>query len=193
MAIEQSSLSEFNQNEPQLRNANNSDWFISLDGRALANHILDFCDVHARPMTNLSLQKIIFFCHVWALLDFDKPLIKQEFEAWEYGPVLQYVYRDFKQAGDSHILFRAKKVDPETGRAVIVENEMPSELKIYLCKILDFYTRLSASQLVNLSHITSGPWDQVWNHEGKTNPGMRISNNAIKLFYSTAKATLSYR
>jgi uncharacterized phage-associated protein len=193
VAIEQSSSIGFSQHGPQFQHAKNQDWLISLDGRALANHVLDFCDAHERPITNLSLQKIVFFCHVWTLLDFDRPLVKQEFEAWEYGPVLQYVYRDFKQAGDSPISFRAKKIDPATGQAVVVGNEMPDELKIYLNKILGFYTRLSAGQLVNLSHVKSGPWDQVWNHEGKTNPGMRISNGAIKLFYSTAKATLSYR
>jgi len=193
VAIERPSSIGFNQHEPQFQQAKNQDWLIALDGRALANHVLDFCHAHERPITNLSLQKIVFFCHVWTLLDFDKPLVKQEFEAWEYGPVLQYVYRDFKQAGDSPISFRAKKFNPSTGRSVIVESEMPSELEIYLNKILDFYTRLSASQLVSLSHVTSGPWDQVWNHEGKTNPAMRISNGAIKLFYSTAKTTLSYR
>ena len=162
-----------------------------IDGRALANYILDFCDAQKRPITNLSLQKIVFFCHVWTLIDFDKPIIKQEFEAWEFGPVLQYVYREFKNAGDSPILNRAKKLDPVTGQHVIVENTLPNEIRVHLNNILNFYTRLSAGQLVNLSHVKSGPWEQVWNHAGKTNPGMRISNDAIKMFYSTAKETLS--
>ena len=62
---------------------------MSYDGRAVANFVLDFCDQHQRGITNLSLQKIVYFCHVWSLIEFDRPLVKQRFEAWQYGPVLQ--------------------------------------------------------------------------------------------------------
>lgn len=56
---------------------------MSLDGRAIANFVLDYCEKHARPVTNLSLQKIIYFCHVWSLVKLQKPLVKQQFEAWQ--------------------------------------------------------------------------------------------------------------
>jgi uncharacterized phage-associated protein len=161
-----------------------------IDGRGLANYILDFCDSQHRAVTNLALQKIIYFCHVWALLEFDKPLVKQEFEAWEYGPVLQYVYREFKHAASSPISNRAKKIDLATGLPSVVLLNPPKELEQFLKKVLNFYTRLSASQLVNLSHVQNGPWDKAWHHDGKTNPGMRISNRDIKKFYSVAPEAL---
>jgi uncharacterized phage-associated protein len=169
---------------------NVQDW-VPLDGRAVANYVLDFCDAKGRQLTNLSLQKVVYFCHVWVLLDFNKPLVKQEFEAWEFGPVLQYLYREFKEYGDAAISGRAKKLEPSSGARVVVRDEIPKQISGYLEKILDFYTRLSASQLVSMSHVNDGPWDQVWNHEGKINPGMRIPNEAIQRFYSSAKTGLS--
>jgi len=37
------------------------------DGRDIANRILDICDNLDVSISNLALQKIIFFCHVWTL------------------------------------------------------------------------------------------------------------------------------
>lgn len=58
------------------------------DGREVANYILDYANDNGIPMINLGLQKITYFCHVWFLISVGKPLIKQNFEAWEFGPVL---------------------------------------------------------------------------------------------------------
>ena len=66
------------------------------DGRAVANFVLDHTDRLGASLTNLSLQKLVYFCHVWSLIGLHKPLIRHSFEAWECGPVLQYLYREFK-------------------------------------------------------------------------------------------------
>jgi len=71
---------------------------MSHDGRAVANFVLDVCEQAGREVTNLSLQKIVFFCHAWSLAVRKEPLVKHEFEAWQFGPVLQYLYREFKVA-----------------------------------------------------------------------------------------------
>lgn len=154
-----------------------------LDGRAVANYVLDYADNKGRQISNLALQKILYFCHVWTLIELNRPLIRQEFEAWEFGPVLQYVYREFKQAEDRAIVTRAKRLDPSTGVFVEAECVLPDDIKGLLDRVLELYTQLSASQLVKLSHVENGPWHSVWNHEGNINPGMRISNEQIVQFY----------
>jgi uncharacterized phage-associated protein len=45
---------------------------------------------------NLTVQKIVYFCNVWSLIELGRPLIRHKFEAWEFGPVLPYLYREFK-------------------------------------------------------------------------------------------------
>ncbi|MEG3619142.1 type II toxin-antitoxin system antitoxin SocA domain-containing protein [Magnetovibrio sp. PR-2] len=161
---------------------------MSYDGRAIANFVLDYCEDNGHPITNLSLQKIVYFCHVWSLITLGRPLIRHQFEAWKYGPVLQYLYREFKSFDDDIITNRAKQLDPKTGikqNAVCDFDPVTEEL---LRDVVKFYSQLSAGQLVDLSHVTGGPWHQVWNHDGDVQPGMKIENKDILEFYSKASA-----
>ena len=156
------------------------------DGRGIANFILDFCDGSGRTVTNLALQKIVYFCHVWSLIEFYRPLVRHKFEAWEYGPVLPYLYREFKGFDRSPIVGRAKQIDPVDGRHRIVQCDFDERTHALLSRIVAFYSRLRASDLVELSHAEGGPWHAVWNHTGTVNPGMKIDDVAIRDFYSRA-------
>jgi uncharacterized phage-associated protein len=111
----------------------------ALDGRAVANFVLDFCEARGRHITNLSLQKIVYFCHVWSLIEFKKPLLKHHFEAWQYGPVLQYLYREFRNFDDRPISGRAKKIDPATGKREVVQYGFDADTETLLKRIVDFY------------------------------------------------------
>jgi len=50
--------------------------------------------------------------------------------------------------------------------------------------VVAIYGRLSAAVLRYLTHAPGSPWDKVWHHGGKVNPGMRIHNCEIQRFYS---------
>ncbi len=158
---------------------------MTVDGRAVANFVLDYCLSKGRPITNLSLQKIVYFCHVRSLVCLDRPLIRQNFEAWQFGPVLQYLYREFKDFQDNPITGRAKRLDPSTGSMYVVEYHFDKETESLLDETVDFYSRISAGDLVRLSHAPGGPWERTWNHAGAVNPGMKINNDAIKKYYSS--------
>lgn len=157
------------------------------DGRAVANFILDVSSQNGREITNLALQKIVYFCHVWSLVLLGRPLIKQEFEAWKHGPVLQYLYHQFKNCDRRPINERAQKLDQATGSQVVVEYRFDSDIESLLHKVVVTYSRFSAGELVEISHEKGGPWDKVWNHQGQVNPGMRICNQEIVDFYSRVK------
>ena len=164
---------------------------MSLDGRAVANFVLDICEARGRGITNLSLQKIVYFCHVWSLIELDRPLVKHRFEAWQFGPVLQYLYREFKAFESDPIVGRAKGIDPGTGEKRVVPYAFDKQTEELLTEVVDFYSRLSAADLVRLSHVKGGPWDTVWNHEGRVNPGMKIDNAVISAYYAKARAPFS--
>lgn len=154
------------------------------DGRAVANFVLDLCDKRNRAVSNLSLQKILFFCHTWHLIETGLPLIRHSFEAWEYGPVLQYVYHDFKRFGAETITERSTALDRRSGGHFVVREQFDDDTLILLEKVVDFYSRMSPSELVRLSHSPDGPWHRAWNHSGKANPGMQIADENILAFYS---------
>lgn len=160
---------------------------MAFDGRAIANYILDRCDQTGRPITNLALQKIVYFCHVWSLVKLERPLIKHKFEAWQHGPVLQYLYQEFKSYDKEPIKTRALALDVNTGKKIVASCTIDEATTSLLNQVIDFYSRLSAGYLVDLSHVRGGPWETVWNHGGSINPGMKIDNDEIVVFYSKAR------
>lgn len=160
------------------------------DGRAIANIILDHTNANGIEISNLSLQKILFFCHSWFLVMTGAPLVRQYFEAWELGPVLPDVYRQLKGAGHKTITSHAKRLDIVSGAAVTATCEIGAEELATLTKIIDFYSRMTPTQLVGLSHVTDGPWWRTWNHEGKAKPGMRIDNDLILDYYSNLRGPI---
>jgi uncharacterized phage-associated protein len=158
------------------------------DGRAVANFILDYCDGQGRTVTNLALQKIVYFCHVWSLIALGGPLVRQKFEAWEFGPVLPYLYRAFRNYDRAPIVGRATYIDSTDGRQRIVGYDFDFETESLLRETVEFYSRLRAGDLIELSHVEGGPWHLVWNHTGMVNPGMKIDNTHILKFYSKVPA-----
>lgn len=157
---------------------------MSHDGREIANFVLDYCEEIGRPVSNLALQKLVFFCHVWSLIELHRPLVRHKFEAWEHGPVLQYLHREFRRFERKPITGRATRIDKRTGVRAIAEYEFDDRTRDLLSKVIAIYSRLTASQLRNISHVPGGPWERAWNHEGKVNPGMKIENEDITAFYS---------
>jgi len=158
------------------------------DGRAVANFILDYCEEGGIAVTNLSLQKLMYFCHVWSLVRLKQPLVKQSFEAWEFGPVLPFLYREFKNFDRNPITTRCQKKNFATGELEVVEKFKDPSVSAFLREILLFYSRLSSGQLVELSHVENGPWHKVWFHDGSIHPGMKIRDKDILSFYSRGGA-----
>lgn len=161
---------------------------MSYDGRAVANFILDACRDNRREVTNLSLQKIAFFCHAWSLVDLGMPLIKHKFEAWEFGPVLPYLYREFRSFDRASIQSRATRINPQTGHAETVPYQFDTDTERLLRKVVDFYSLLRAGDLVELTHAEGGPWYKVWNHKSVTRPGMQIDDASIAAYYRKVRA-----
>ena len=157
---------------------------MAYDGRAVANFVLDHADQVGIKVTNLSLQKLVYFCHVWSLIELGQPLVKQSFEAWEYGPVLQYLYREFKRFGGAPITDRAQQTNPLNGQREVVRHTLDPITEDLLKRVVGFYGRLHAGALVSLTHAHGGPWHRVWHQSGRINPGMHIHDREILRFYS---------
>jgi uncharacterized phage-associated protein len=164
---------------------------MTYDGRGVANFVLDQCDAQGVAVSHLALQKIVYFCHVWSLIDLRKPLVRQSFEAWEHGPVLQYLYREFKGFGSEPVRCRAIQINPLNGQRQVVRCAFDQPTRELLTKVVAIYSRFSASTLRELSHAPGGPWDRVWHHGCRINPGMRIENRDIEQFHSRMHWPLS--
>src|SRR6186713_660153 len=94
---------------------------MSFDVRAVANAILDLAKEEGKGVTNLAINKIIYFLHAAYLHEFRRPLVTAKIEAWDHGPVFREVYHQFKKFGRENIKGRASRIDPTTGSFHIVE------------------------------------------------------------------------
>lgn len=114
-------------------------------------------------ITPLKLQKLLFYVKAWSIVA-GKPLIKEDFQAWKFGPVCTEVYHKFKENKDHNILF------PKTNPYI------EEESKELIDFILKNYINYSGGQLSELTH-SEDPWI-------KTNANCIIKEELIKDYYS---------
>lgn len=154
-----------------------------LDVRVIANLVLDRADELAVGVSNMALNKIVYFVHCDHLLETGDPLVTAKIEAWQHGPVFREIYHEFKKWEKGDIKSRAQKIDPFTGEVEVATATFGAGELARIVGMIDRYIHFSAAHLRALSHRDGGPWDRVWDHSGRANPGMRISNELIREFY----------
>ncbi|MBA3056268.1 MAG: DUF4065 domain-containing protein [Sphingomonadales bacterium] len=151
--------------------------------RAIANEVLDYADRICVPVSNMALNKIVYFIHCDYLIEKSIPLVSAKIEAWQHGPVFREIYHEFKRWNDAPVRGRANKIDPHSGEVILAIAHFGTKEREYIESLIDRYVRFSASHLRALSHVSDGPWDLVWGHEGQANPGMKITNEIIRVHY----------
>jgi uncharacterized phage-associated protein len=150
------------------------------DARAIANLILDEGQRMGHPVSNVALQKLLYFAHGLYLVEQKRPLVSGFFEAWRYGPVHPVVFHCFKSAGDQPIAFRATAIDALTGQPRPLPVPSDSEGLSVVERVVTSYGRLTAGRLIDVSHAKSAPWDfVVENSKGSVSLGLRITNDVI--------------
>ncbi len=150
------------------------------DPRAIANLMLDEADRSETNVTNLALQKLLYFAHAIFLIETKHPLVGGHFEAWQYGPVHPVVYSAFKSAGSAPIKFRATGQDMLTGERSKIGPPLDPAIRSHIARIMSSYGRLSPGRLVDISHAKNAPWHYIAD-KGRTSValGLRISDNII--------------
>lgn len=157
---------------------------MAYDPRSIANVILDLAEAENVKVTNLSLNKILYFVHAWYLAKNGKPLIDAKIEAWEYGPVIREVYSEFKSFGADPITARAMRFDVDKLQKVLCEDYLSNSDLLFIRDQFSKYGAIGVGKLVSMSHEPGGPWDAVYNQSGRANPGMHISDQLIKAYFS---------
>jgi len=151
------------------------------DARSVANLLLDLAGKKDRQLSNLVLQKILYFVHGQYMNVAGEPLVLGTFEAWQYGPVHPHVYAAFKKYGDNPIAGRAERVDPVTFRSTPVARIQDDAVIQLVDRSLSILLERSPSDLVSMSHAKDAPWDFVVDRTKKRmSISLRITNEIIK-------------
>lgn len=146
---------------------------------AVANQVLDLAAARPLPVTNLALQKLMYFMHGWLLASEGRPLVRGGFQAWEHGPVSKAVYGAFKGSGDQPITTRAKVIEYATGMERAARAEFAARELDLMRAVLAAYGHLHPFELSNRTHEPGSPWHRVWTST-EVVPGMQIADELIR-------------
>jgi uncharacterized phage-associated protein len=147
----------------------------SHDARSIANLMLDEADRIGSRVTNLALQKLLYFAHATFLIERKQPLVSGYFEAWRYGPVHPGAYQAFRAAADREISFRAARLNVVTGVWTELSPPYDPDVRRHVARVMHLYGRLTPGRLVEIAHAKQAPWDFIV-HKGRTSValGLRI-------------------
>lgn len=137
---------------------------------SIARYIIQRYNSQNKTVSNLKLQKILYFVQAEFLVTKGRPCFAEDIEAWAFGPVVPEVYHEYKVFGSANI--------PSFGRSLRPVILMKEDQKL-VDGIVDECARYSASDLVEITHNQS-PWMDAY-VPGSNNV---ISKESIKRYFS---------
>lgn len=154
----------------------------------VARYIINYCNDSEYIISNLKLQKILYFVQAKFLTEMTYPCFSEEIEAWNFGPVVPQIYSEYKKFGSGNIpkimtyykyseddYFSAEKCKYTPD--VIGQDDQP-----LIESMVDSCNNYSASQLVSITH-KQAPWIKAFS------PYMNnvITKESIKSFFEEQK------
>jgi uncharacterized phage-associated protein len=117
-------------------------------------------------VTNMKLQKLLYFAQAAHLAVYGEPLFNDEIQAWKFGPVVPNVYRFYKVKGDQ-----------------LLRNEddfyCDPQLEGFLKDVWKIFGKYSAYELANISH-KHDPYKDVYDPEER---GTVINQGTMRDYY----------
>lgn len=101
-------------------------------------------------MTNMKVQKLLYYAQSLHLALYDEPLLAEEIQAWRYGPVCPPAYKFYSE-------FEAKQL-PIPGQEFL--REIPGEKKQLLEEVWEYFGGYHAYLLSDMTHVEF-PWKKA--------------------------------
>lgn len=115
----------------------------------VAQYIVNYFILMNNPVTNLKLQKLLYFSWIDYFVSRGEYLFNEYFEAWVLGPVVPEAYYEFCAYGADFIL-RFKDVKLSGIKTDILDASLKK------------YAHLSPYILVDMSHGEGGAWAETY-------------------------------
>lgn len=150
--------------------------------RFIVNYSIDI----GRPVSNLKLQKLLYFVQVAFINRYGEPCYEAPITHWRHGPVVESVYQKYKSYGAENIYdkeleyfsfrFDLEKMSFITERVVYSENIFEFHHAMLIKEIIEKYKEISPWDMVELTHQEE-PWKM-------TNRNEEITLETMKQYYS---------
>lgn len=126
---------------------------MSYDSRDVAKYVVRVCNDNGTPISNLQLQKILYYVQGSFFAKFGRPAFYNDIVAWRHGPVVPEVYYMY-----NHNV--AKKIK-ENYDEYVIPNAPDEDLKLIEETALE-KAELDAWMLVAATHAER-PWKVTYN------------------------------
>jgi uncharacterized phage-associated protein len=171
---------------------------MAYSAAAVANEFLELAKRDGNDITPMQLQKLVYFAYGWYLAIYDRPLIDERVEAWQWGPVVPSLYSWFKHYGSQPIKefvmmpdFRHVSGLSFSPPRVRSENATEdAEAMSVIRRVWEIYGKFSAYQLSSMTHEPNSPWS---NTAGKEIRGTDIPDHLIREYFQRLAAAHEQR
>lgn len=102
-------------------------------------------------VSNLKLQKLVYYAQAWHLAINGSPLFEEDFEAWIHGPVIPSLYHQYK-------IFGWHPIDRDIPDEALFE--YLGDVSHFLGEVSDEYFSVDAYDLERMTHLEA-PWLQA--------------------------------
>lgn len=150
----------------------------------VCRHVINYSNDRDYGISNLKLQKVLYFIQAYFIIRTDEPCFEEKIEAWDFGPVVPEAYREYKQFGSGDIPTITHIVDFDedniwNSTVQPYEDDVLSDTdKTLVEAVVNRFSDYSATDLVSITH-RQAPWKNVY-QRGKNN---EITVKAIKEYF----------
>lgn len=116
-----------------------------------ARYIINFCTINGIAISDLKLQKVLYYIQLAFILHLHRDAFTDEIEAWPYGPVIRDVYNAYSSYGSTKICLEYHDTE------IFEEKE-----KEIIQSVLTNCLKRTAWELVAMSHTDDGPWANIY-------------------------------
>ena len=132
----------------------------------VARYVVNYSNKKKYGISNLKLQKILYFIQAYFMIQGKKDgCFYDTIEAWDFGPVVPVVYREYKRYGSCNIPTIETYYDFddvwELKENVFNEEIISKEDRKLIETVVDRFSNFSATDLVTLTH-KQAPWEQAY-------------------------------
>lgn len=143
----------------------------------IADYFIGFANETGSLITNLKLQKLVYYAQAWSLAINNNPLFEEDFEAWVHGPVLYDLYKKYRDYRWNPI---SKSIDFNS-----VKNGLDDGTAKLLKEVANVYFELDAYKLERLTHLEE-PWIEARGSLSENEPCRNsINKNTMKRYYAS--------
>ena len=147
----------------------------------VCRHIINFSNEKGYEISNLKLQKLLYFVQGCFLIEKDAPCFNEAIQAWDFGPVVPEAYREYKIYGATNIPRITQYLSFKNDNSFeIVFKDFKDDIivnddKMTIDDVVDSLSKISALGLVGYTH-QQAPWQEAY----KKGKNTEISLDSIK-------------